>query len=297
MQEAPEAESPAPVRAAFAPPRAELPQELPEGTLAMEVLSWGTLAPDLGPNLAKLSRRTAPAMGALQESLRAQGLRLVRLEAQDVGALFELAPPSGAVRRRIILPGTRYEDVVEGVTGDEDTAGDSARGVRRVGPGAARLALRTWSTPEADGAVRVRADVIGLIGTPRRDGRRELLTGTRQQRVSGRPIPGLRAHIAARTDEAWAIVAASPDEAWDASPAQSPAPAVSPVDPALQGADVVAVGPRVEPLRTTGEALFARANPALALNEDDAQSRLVILLVGRAPERFTLFPEQAGGAQ
>ena len=278
-------------REAFAPPRAELPTELPAGTLAMEVLSWGTLADELGRDLAALARRADPEMAELQESLRAQGLRLVRLDAADVGALFELAPPSGAVRRRIVLPSTRYEDVVEGATIDEQTAVDTPLGVRRVGPGGARIAVRIWASPEADGTLHVRADVVGVVGEPVRDGRRELLSGTRQRRLSGRPIPGLAAHLVARTDEAWALIAAPPDEVWQIRAVASPDPAMRPQDPARQEAAVGAVGPRVEPLRTSGETLFARVDDAGALNELDAAARLVVLFVARAPERFTLFPD------
>ncbi|MEM1423897.1 MAG: hypothetical protein AAGH64_07820, partial [Planctomycetota bacterium] len=182
-------------------------------------------------------------------------------------------------------------DVVDGSAIDEETAVGTPLGVRRVGPGRARLAVRAWGSPGADGMVRVRADVVGVVGEPRRDGRRELLSGTRQRRLSGRAVPGLAAHLVARTDEAWALVAAPPDEVWEASTATMPEPAARLEDPALRDAGVVAVGPRVSPLRTSGETLFARADGAGALNERDAAARLVVLFVARAPERFTLFPE------
>ncbi|GAB4554611.1 MAG: hypothetical protein Tsb0013_17260 [Phycisphaerales bacterium] len=282
-----------PEREVFAPPRAELPSTLPDGTVALEVLSWGTLAPELGRDLTRLSRPIDGEMSSVASSLRAQGLRLVRLDASDVGALFELAPPAGAVRRRIILPGVRFEEVADGATLEATGAVETPLGVRRVGPGTARLSVRAWGTPAGDGSVRVRADVVGVVGTTRSDERRELLSGTRQEPLSGQPVPGLSAHLVSRTDEAWALVAASPDEDWSRMEGMEPAPANAPVDPAMDGEAVRPVGPRVEALRTSGELLFMRAPSSLTLRTDDEDARLVVLLVARAPGRFTLFPERA----
>ncbi len=285
-------------REAFAPPSAELPLALPEGTVALEVLSWAARDTDgeLGRSLGVLERRADGGMALVQESLRRQGLRLVRIGAADVGPLFEVASPVGAVRRRIVLPGVRFEEVVEGAMLDDERAVGTPLGARRVGPGEARLAVRSWSVPDQDGDVGVRADVVGVIGADMRSGRTELLSGASQETLRGTPIPGLLAHLTLRTDEAWVLVAAAPDEEWSIGDDATPAPAGTLEDPAMNGAPVRPVGPRIEPLRTSGEVLFREATGTLVLSESDAGSRLIVLLVARAPDRFTLF-ERTGRDQ
>lgn len=280
-------------REAFAPPEAELPTTLPPGSVAVEVLSWGTRDEDdeVGDTLAALARRVDGPMAEVAERLRAQGLRLVRLDARDVGAFFEISPPLGAVRRRIIQPGGRFEDVVDGATLEEARTVGTALGARDVGPGSARLALRVWSSVGEDGALDVRADLVGVIASASRPGRTEALLGDRQRVLRGRLVDGLASHLVLRPDEAWAIVAASPDAEWTPINAsdEPPAPASTPFDPALEARAPTPVGPDVTPLRTSGEALFTRAQQPLSLGDEPA--RLVILLVARAPERFSLFAE------
>ena len=199
-------------RTVFAPPRAELPANLHEGTVAMEVLSWGVSDGDdtLGSRIAALSRRPEGTMERSEAALRRQGLRLVRLDAADVGAIFEIAPPVGAVRRRLVLPSVRLEDVVDGTTLGAERAIGTPLGSRTVGPGTARLATRAWATVRTDGTTGIRADLIGVIGAATRTGQREILSGGAQRVLRGTPVPGLATHLDIGLDEAWLLVAASP---------------------------------------------------------------------------------------
>lgn len=284
-----------PGREAFAPVSAELPPALPEGTVALEVLSWGTddTGQTLASTLAALELEPEGEMATTARTLREQGVRLVRLRAPDAGALLELATPVGSVRRRVVQPSQRYERVAEGRPLGEERVVSTELGARRVGPGAPLWSVRAWATVNRTGGFDVRADLIASIGTPSGRERVERLTGNKQSLVEGEPVPALAAHLTIAPGELWALVAAPPDEVWRPinAPAAPIAPIEAPEDPALESATRGPLGPDVEPLRTSGESLFTVA-PRIQGMPGTGDLRLVVLLVGRAPERFSLLGAQ-----
>ncbi len=286
-------------RVPFVPPTAELPPALPDAPAALEAVSWAVPreSETIARALASLALPTPSQLTGVTEELRSAGLRLVRLRATDAGALFELAPPTSAVRRRVVLPGALFEEIVRGRALESPAALQSPAGRRLIGPGTPQLEARAWIVPDDLGNAALRVELALTVEAPQRPGRttRLVRSGDELRPLRGTLVPGVSYALPMRSGEVWALFADAPDHDWDdlIAPALSPAATADQFDPALQQAQGAAgIGPALTPLATAGETLLAIPHSELLVGAPRSdETRLIVLLVPRVPDRYTLFAD------
>lgn len=238
----------------------EVIERLVNADNGLEVRTW--IVPDDAQRIgaALMSRRRGEAVGATaQAGLARNGLRLVRLGADDLDALLaELGTaPLAVAAWHGQVPEWRR---MHGATIGDDTLVLAGGTARRLEPGRLELMARSWTVLTEDGPLVNLELVAETTGRSQLSLRR--LVGP--QAPAGEPIAGIAVELQLEPGFAYALTGEAPNVLWQADGVVvEPPPAMGP------GADVPP---------TIGEVLFA--------GDPDPLMRCILVFVPRIPPRM-----------
>ena len=243
--------------------------------------------------LAGALREFAPPASASPAEIDAwqrHGFRVIEVPLDRLEGVLALLPTIGPRHREWMGLLPEWVEVVKGAQLAAEQPVKMDGGVARLGPGRLRLVTRCWAAPRVGagaagpGAV-LRVEVMPELTGPRAgedDALAKLLdpTITPKRGVRGIAFDRLRLGVEATGQSALLIVPEDPALDWDADADGRPE---SGLDPEAARA---AIGPRMRATPTLGELMLT----SLALPESAGDARVVVVLVPRVPDRFSLLP-------
>jgi hypothetical protein len=229
----------------------------------------------LAAALLEFESRPVALAPATRESLRAGGIRVLAVRADDIPRLRALLPAVGEIQRQWLGEAPAWSDILSSPEWRSPRSCALDQDVVTLEPGRLRLLLRTWIEPAPDGSARVRIELA-----PQHVARSQPPATLNPPRpataaAAGHVFDALVVTFAAsEPGEAILLVPEGPLVRWavEASDANLP-PATDPP------------GPRFPRAPTPGELLLAGG----PVDEPAVASRALVLLVPRVPERYSLF--------
>lgn len=230
--------------------------------------------------LAPYVQSATPLNSVQERAWEANGLRIVRVDEKDIARILMRAHPVGELKRNWHGWITEWTEVYRGRRAGGDAALLLDGRPERLEAGFLRLISRAWSAPSPSGPV-LRFELAVQLYQPRAVDpidvfRAPTVLGAEQQGTIFRqlsfdaPLPRGSAYV---------ITAERPGVVWSVDAPER--------EGTESSGSAGAIGPRAAPLQTIGERMLTAPDEAGA----GTNTRAIIFILPRVPERFRLLPD------